>query len=568
MFSKILWRAQPKKALHIQCCTLLMSLGAGAFAALQAWATACIINLVFFEKRTVSDTVDYFILLIAAILLRGLFLMGEEFFALKVSGLVKGELLKRVLEHADRLGPAAMLHQDMGAFMTLLTQGLATMDAYFCRYLPQLFKSAIIPVLYLCIALPMDWIIFLIFVITTPLIPLFMILIGKWTHQMKNSSWEALSRMGGYLQDVLAGLTTLRNWNREYRQEKQIRDVSRNFRLQTLKTLRIAFLSAFVLELLTTISIALIAVSLGIRLAEGTTPFLPALFLILLAPEYYQPLRMLGQQYHNSQNAILAADEIFLFLKEPVLAITPPVSADKEVSAPELIMDHVSFTYPKGTQALADISIRLQAGKIYALAGPSGAGKTTFLRILSGSLLPTAGSLQVDGASFQGWEGLAYIPAQPYFFHGNVLDNITLGRDIPFDTVQAVCRKIGAEEFILQLPDGYHTSLGQQGISLSGGQGQLIAIARAMVSPARMVLCDEATGSLDTQSEERVEAALKELFVGKTVVISAHRLHTLRLADTVLVLQEGKLVQLGSYEELAGQEGGPFLSMLEKGMVS
>ncbi len=568
MFSKILWRAQPKKAFIIQTCTLIMSLGTGAFAALQAWATACIINILFFEGRTVRESASFFTLLIFAILMRGLFLIGEEYFALKVSGLVKGELLEQVLTHVDRLGPAAMLHKDVGSFLTLLTQGLSTMDSYFCRYLPQLFKSAVIPFLYLCIALPMDWIVFLIFIITTPLIPLFMILIGKWTHQMKNSSWEALSRMGGYLQDVLAGLTTLRNWNREYRQEKRIRDVSRNFRIQTLKTLRIAFLSAFVLELLTTISIALIAVSLGIRLAEGTIPFLPALFLILLAPEYYQPLRMLGQQYHNSQNAILAADEIFSFLKEPVLALMPPASSPETKPAPNLIMENISFSYPNGVTALDNISFHLQAGKIYALAGPSGAGKTTLLRILTGSLVPSSGSLLADGASFQGWDGLAYIPAHPYLFYGSVLDNITLGRDIPFDRVRDICRSIGAEEFILALPNGYETPLGQQGISLSGGQEQLIAIARAMVSPSQMVLCDEATGSLDAQSEQKVEAALKELFLEKTVIISAHRLHTLRHVDEILVMQEGRIIQHGSYTQLAKQEDGAFFSMLQKGMVS
>jgi ATP-binding cassette subfamily B protein len=175
--------------------------------------------------------------------------------------------------------------------------------------------------------------------------------------------------------------------------------------------------------------------------------------------------------------------------------------------------------------------------------------------------------MTVDGSPFQGWEGLAFIPAQPYFFRGTVLENITLGRDIPEEEVRRICRSIGAEDFILRLPQGYHTPLGQQGINLSGGQGQLLSIARAMVSPARILLCDEATGSLDAETEAVVQRAMEHLFAQKTVVISAHRLHTLRRVQQVLVLREGTLVQQGSFEGLAAQREGLFAQLLEKGLV-
>lgn len=544
-----------------------MALLGGAATALQAWATACIINGVFFEKKSLREVTGFFLMLITAILLRGIFLWGEEHFALKVSGLVKGSLLTRLLDQAESLGPGVMLHKDRGTFFTLLSQGLSTMDAYFCRYLPQLFKSALIPILYLIIAFPMDRISGLIFVITTPLIPVFMMLIGKWSKQMKDSSWAALSRMGGYLQDVLAGLSTLRNWNQEYRQEKQIRNVSRDFRLSTMKTLRVAFLSALALEILTTISIALIAVSLGIRLAEGSFAFLPALFLILLAPEYYQPLRMLGQQYHNSQNAILAADEIFSILQEPAPSLSLPKEGNIRLGAPQITLDKLSFFYTSGRYTLKDISVTLPSEGIYALVGQSGAGKTTLLRILMGSLIPQSGSLIVDGLPFNGWEGLSFIPAQPYFFHGTLMDNITMGRDIPEERIFAICREIGAQDFISELPDGYNTTLGQQGINLSGGQGQLISIARAMAAPSRILLCDEATGSLDSASEAIVQNAMEKLFIGKTVIISAHRLHTLKAVDKILVLHEGKLVQEGSFEALSLEQSGPFWKLLQKGLV-
>lgn len=567
MFSKALWKAQTKKALLVQSLTLIMALGHGATTAAQAWATACIVNGIFFQKKSLQEVSVFFLFLITAILLRGIFLWGEEHMALKVSSLVKGELLKRLLEQAHRLGPGVMLHEGRGAFLTLLTQGLSTLDAYFCRYLPQLFKSALIPLIYLLLVFPLDTVSGMIFVITTPLIPLFMMLIGKWSHQMKNSSWEALSRMGGYLQDVLAGLSTLRNWNREYRQEAKIRSVSRDFRLQTMKTLRIAFLSAFALELLTTISIALVAVGLGVRLAEGRMDFLPALFLILLAPEYYQPLRMLGQQYHNSQNAILASDELFAFLNRPAPLLYSPRAGQRSSTAPRVELHQVSFSYDGKRPTLTELSFTLLPEGIYALVGPSGAGKTTLLRLLLGALPPSSGTMTVDGLPFCGWEGVAFIPAQPYFFQATVMENITLGREVSPKEVFSICQKIGAEEFILQLPKGYDTPLGEQGINLSGGQGQLISIARAMLCPSRLLLCDEATSSLDTHSEEIVQRALEQSFKGKTVLISAHRLHTLYSAQEVLVLEDGRLVQQGTFAALSAKADGPFAQMLQKGLI-
>lgn len=567
LFSKFLWKAQTKEAISVQIKTIFMSLGHGSFTALQAWTTACIISDVFFLKKGLMEVRIYFLLLLLSVVLRGIFLLGEEHMSLKVSSLVKGSLLDRMMEHASKLGPAVMIHEDRGAFFTLLSQGLSTMDAYFCRYLPQLFKSTLIPILYLIIAFPFDGITGLIFLITAPLIPFFMMLIGKWSKKMKNSSWEALSRMGGYLQDVLAGLGTLRNWNQEYNKEKQIRKVSEDFRLSTIKTLRVAFLSALTLEILTTISIALVAVGLGVRLAEGEIPFRPALFLILLAPEFYQPLRMLGQQYHNSQNAILVANDILAFLNKTASPMAPPKNREENLSPPAIEVKNLSFSYEEEIHAIHHLNLTLEAGKIYALVGHSGAGKTTLLRLLMGSLTPDQGEILVDGLPFHGWDGLSFIPAQPYFFKGSILENITLGREISEETVKKVCQEIGAESFILNLPQGYHTLIGQQGINLSGGQGQLLSIARAMVSHSRILLCDEATGSLDPASEAVVQNAMEKLYKNKTVIISAHRLHTLHMVDQVIMLQEGKLLQKGSFHELSSDSESPFSKLLQKGLV-
>ena len=584
MFSKTLWKVQDKKALRCQGIVLALALCSGACTAAQALVVARIVNRIFFLHQALASVYTLFIVLVAIILLKGLFQWLEEHFALQVAGLVKHTLLDKLLEQVGVLGPGEMEHRQRGEFFTLLTQGLGTLDVYFCRYLPQLFKSALIPVAYLIVVFPLDWISGVIFLIATPLIPGFMMLIGKWSRKMAGSSWEAMARMGGYLQDVLAGLATLRNWNREYQQEKKIRKVSEDFRLASMKTLRVAFLSALTLELFTTISIALVAVGLGIRLADGREVFEVALFIILLAPEYFQPLRQLGQRYHDSQNAILSADQMFSFLSRTTSA--RKVHEEKNTVAegassagtdfgklleshpPQVALKNLSFSWGE-REVLKEINLQLEPGEIYAIAGRSGAGKTTLLRILAGALTQKTGEFKVNGQVFQGWSHLAMIPVQPYFFHGSLLENITMGRDISLEQVQEVCKVIGAEDFILQLPQGYDTMLGQEGIRLSGGQGQLVSIARAMVDENKngLLLCDEATSSLDAQTEAVVEAALDKLYAGRTVLISAHRLHTLERAKKIFVLEEGKIVQQGSYQELAQDKDGSFARMLQEGLA-
>ncbi|MER7400060.1 thiol reductant ABC exporter subunit CydD, partial [Streptomyces sp. NPDC000151] len=471
---------------------------------------------------------------------RGLVSWLTELAAHRASAAVKSELRTRLLTKATGLGPSWLGTQRIGELTNLATRGIDALDDYFARYLPQLGLAVVVPVAVLVRIVTGDWISAATIVVTLPLIPLFMILIGWATQSRMDRQWKLLSRLSGHFLDVVAGLPTLKVFGRAKAQADAIRTITGEYRQATLRTLRIAFLSSFALELLSTISVALVAVGVGMRLVKGDLDLSTGLMVLILAPEAYLPLRQVGAQYHAAAEGLAAAEEIFAVLETEAGAGhggTREAPAGTGIVVDGLVVRHPGRPEP----SLAHTSFEVAAGETVALTGPSGAGKTTLLNVLLGFATPAAGRVLIDGVDLttlspDSWRGrIAWVPQHPYLFAGTVAENVRLARpDADDAAVRTALRDAGALGFVDALPDGPDTRLGESGAGLSAGQRQRLALARAFLADRPVLLLDEPTANLDGETEESVVDAVRRLSEGRTVLLVAHRPALLAAADRVV----------------------------------
>lgn len=486
------------------------------------------------------------LLLLAAVALgRGLVAWLTELAAHRASAAVKSELRGRLLERAADLGPGWLSGQRTGSLVALATRGVDALDDYFSRYLPQLGLAIVVPVAVLARIVTEDWVSAAIIVVTLPLIPLFMILIGMATQSRMDRQWRLLSRLSGHFLDVVAGLPTLKVFGRAKAQAESIRKITDDYRQATMRTLRIAFLSSFALELLATLSVALVAVTIGMRLVHGELDLYTGLVILVLAPEAYLPLRQVGAQYHAAAEGLAAAEEIFEVLETPVTASRG--TAAVPASELRIEFDAVAVRYEgRGEDSPGPVSLTVEPGECVALTGPSGAGKSTLLQVLLGFVTPSEGRVRVGGADLAGlapeqWrERIAWVPQRPHLFAGTISENVRLARPGADDAeVTAALVDAGAWEFVRALPRGADTPLGEGGVGLSAGQRQRLALARAFLADRPVLLLDEPTAALDGETEAAVVEAVRRLAVGRTVLLVVHRPALLALADRVVRVGAG-----------------------------
>ncbi|MEU6578998.1 thiol reductant ABC exporter subunit CydD [Streptomyces sp. NPDC046805] len=445
---------------------------------------------------------------------------------------VKSTLRGRLLEHATTLGPSYLAGRRTGELANLATRGIDALDDYFSRYLPQLALAVVVPVVVLARILGADWESAAIIAVTLPLIPIFMILIGLATQSKMDKQWAGLSRLSHHFLDVVAGLPTLKVFNRAKTQARSISRITDDFRTSTMQTLRIAFVSSFTLELLSTLSVALVAVSIGFRLVGGSLDLETGLLVLVLAPEVYLPIRQVGALYHSSVEGLTAAGQIFEVLETPPAktgSAPAPALAEAEIE-----LAGVQVDYPgRSAAALRDVSLTLRPGETLALTGPSGAGKSTLLAALLGFVRPSAGTVLVDGRDLTSFDPdswrrqIAWVPQHPHLFAGTVAENVRLARPEATDAeVRAALEAAHALDFAEP-----GLVLGEGGAGLSAGQRQRIALARAVLADRPLVLLDEPTANLDGESEAAVVEAVRTLAVGRTVLLVAHRPALLSIAD-------------------------------------
>ncbi|MFP3989291.1 thiol reductant ABC exporter subunit CydD [Streptomyces sp. E11-3] len=515
---------------------LLGLVGAGLVVA-QAMLIAEVVVGGFQQGLDVASLRTPLLLLAAVAVGRGVVGWLTELAAHRASAAVKSELRGRLLERSAELGPGWLSGQRTGSLVALATRGVDALDDYFARYLPQLGLAVVVPVAVLARIVTEDWVSAAIIVVTLPLIPVFMVLIGWATQARMDRQWRLLSRLSGHFLDVVAGLPTLKVFGRAKAQAESIRKITAEYRQATMRTLRIAFLSSFALELLATLSVALVAVTIGMRLVHGEMDLYIGLVVLILAPEAYLPLRQVGAQFHAAAEGLAAAEEIFTVLETPV-----PVSGSGAVPAGALSVEGVTVRYPgRDTAAVSGASFTVEPGETVALVGPSGAGKSTLLSAVLGFVRPDAGRVCVGGTdlatvSLQEWrERIAWVPQRPHLFAGSIAENVRLARpDAGASAVREALRDAGALAFVDALPDGVDTVLGEDGAGLSAGQRQRLALARAFLADRPVLLLDEPTAALDGATEAEVVDAVRRLSVGRTVLLVVHRPALLAVADRVV----------------------------------
>ncbi len=562
---RVLKQAQ---AAHINL-TLTVGSGllAGIFVVWQARYLSRVINQVFLNGQSLPDVQSMLLILLLLALGRAGLVWGNEITAQRVANRVKSDLREGLTAHLLALGPGYTRNERTGELTNTVVEGVEALDAYFSQYIPQLAMAALVPLTILVFVFPLDVTSGLVLLLTAPLIPVFMVLIGSKAEALTKQQWTSLSRMSAHFLDVLQGITTLKLFGRSREQIQTIAQISDRFGQTTLRVLRVAFLSALVLEMVATISTAVVAVEVGLRLLYGYLPFEQALFVLILAPEFYTPLRLLGTHFHAGMSGVAAARRIFEVLDTPRSA--PASAAARQIDRLPLPFDihfvDVHYAYEGGERpALNGLSCHIPSGQKTALVGPSGAGKSTVAQLLLRFMEPDRGQITVDGRPLPAldvaaWRTqVAWVPQSPHLFHASVADNIRLARpEASLAEVIQAARQAQADTFIKSLPQGYGTLIGERGARLSGGQAQRLALARAFLKDAPFLILDEATANLDPEHECWLQEAMERLMQGRTSLIIAHRLNTVYQADKILVMAKGQLVEAGSHAAL-WQQGGMY----------
>lgn len=545
--------------------TILSGFLAGLLTISQAFLVSSTVDGVFLQGQTLDQVFHWLRWILIIIAGRALILWFNEVSANAVAVKIKTELRERLFDHILKLGPAYTRRQSTGELTAAAVEGIEALDAYYSQYLPQLVITALVPISILVFVFPMDLLSGIILLVTAPLIPFFMVMIGKGAEIVTKRQYDTLSRLSAHFLDSLQGLTTLKLFGHSRSHAKNIARVSEQYRDTTLGVLRVTFLSALALELLATLSTAIIAVEIGFRLLYGLMEFREAFFLLILAPEFYMPLRMLGARFHAGMSGTTAAKKIFEILDTPI-----PMSQDEgqthhvsdfRPSNFDIRLENVSFTYPgESTPVLENIDLKIQSGQHIALVGRTGAGKSTLVNLLLGFIQPTSGQitthpgLPITNHDFR--DSIAWVPQKPHLFHETISANLRLGKpEATHEEIIEAAKAAHLHDFIQSLPDNYETVIGEDGARLSGGQVQRLALARAFLKNAPILILDEPTSSLDPGIESLLEESTHRLMQGRTVITIAHRLNTVFKADRIIVIEGGRIVEQGTHEELLAQKG-------------
>jgi ATP-binding cassette, subfamily C, bacterial CydD len=517
----------------------------------QSALLAYILQALIIDKLHWMVLMPFFLWLAGVFILRSVCVYYHQTYGFEAGAKVRAAVRQQLIDKFASLGPAAIKQRQSGELVAITLEQVDALENYFSRYIAQHTIVGVLPIIMIAVVMPINWVVGLIFLLTGPLVPVFMALVGMGAASANRNQFLAMTRMSGYFLDRMQGLATLKLFGQAYQELANINHIADGYREKTMAVLRIAFLSSAILEFFSAVAVALVAVYVGLGLL-GQIHFGPAqqislseaLFVLLLAPEFFMPLRQLAIFYHDKAAALGAADAIMSILEQDTESLAPNNNAPDYKSS-LIEFSNISKSYGQ-RQVLTNINLHISPGEKIALVGESGAGKTTLLNLLLGFEAATEGFVLLNGQSFtreQAAQSIASAGQNAYIFHGSIRDNIALANpDVSEQSIIAAANAAGVTEFSSQLSEGLLTQIGERGYGLSGGQIQRIALARAFIKEAEIIVLDEPTANLDAINKMLLLDVIDELFKDKTLIIASHDHEVINRMDRKIVLQQGRLV--------------------------